>query len=114
MTISDTLRELATAVEENEALKQRISILESEVITLRSKVGNSGEKEWFSPAEAAEYIGRSVDFLATDRLKRDSQGRPKKPKIPFVKHGHSTVRYHRDELNSYLERLRAGTHLKAA
>ena len=70
--------------------KLRVELEES-----RQKM-DDGQQVWFSPAEAAQFAGCSVPFLAKDRLQKE-------PRVPFVRHGHRTVSYHRNDLVAYME-----------
>jgi|AACY02.16.fsa_nt_gi hypothetical protein len=59
------------------------------------------ESDLLSPAEAAQLLGVSRSFLQKDRL-RDI------PKIPFIKMGHKTIRYHIDDLIEFIKRQKKG------
>lgn len=101
MTVSETLRQLATALEENDALKARVAELEGELKATKAQVPEE-QQEWFNTKEAAKRIGRSPDFLNQDRIKTT-------PRIPFRKDSYRVVRYHRSELDKFNEKLRAKT-----
>ena len=105
MNLSETLRLLADAVEQNETLKAHCKSLKTELEMLKSRAA-ADEKVWFSTDEAAEFLGVSASYLNKDRMIRDSQGRPKKPLISFSKHGERSVKYHRDDLMSYINRTK--------
>lgn len=101
MTVPETLRQLASALEENETLKGRVSELEAELQMLKTKVPTE-EKQWFTVKEAARFIGRSDTFLHKDRMDRDEKGK-KLPLIPFRKDGHRSVLYSRSDLQAFVE-----------
>ena len=53
-----------------------------------------------TPAEAADFLGVSPGFLSRDRWEADK--RETSPKVPFVRLGHRTVRYHLNDLQKFL------------
>mgnify|MGYP001597274724 CR=1 FL=1 len=107
MTVSETLRQLATALEEAEALKLRVAELEEELRVVKNKVPEE-QQEWFNTREAAKLIGRSPDFLNQDRLKKPAF-------IPFRKDSYRVVRYHRSDLQTFIEaRKGKGKKIKAS
>ena len=93
-----TLRQMADLIDENEALRSRVIVLESELQKVKSSPVKE-EQEWYSPVEAAKYIGREKCFLARDRMKR-------KPDIPCARHGHRTLRYNKADLDAWISSKR--------
>lgn len=113
MTVPETLRQLAAALEENDVLKARIAELEEELRITKNKVP-AEEKQWLNVKEAASFIGRSETFLHQDRTIKDSNGK-KIPVIPFRKDGHRSVFYHRSDLQVFIEsRKGKGKQIKAS
>ena len=100
MTVSQLHREVADLVERVERLQTENETLKSELQATKAKVPTE-DKEWFSNSEAAKFIGRSEAFLNKDRLDHDEDGKAKTPLIPFMKCGHRTVRYQRNDLLAY-------------
>ena len=94
MSHAETLRQLADLIDENETLKNRVSVLESELQQVKSQPIKEAQ-EWYTPIEAAKYIGRKKCFLARDRTK-------KKPDIPCARHGHRTLRYNKADLDTWI------------
>ncbi|MHB8121443.1 MAG: helix-turn-helix domain-containing protein [Desulfuromonadaceae bacterium] len=85
---------MADLIDENEALRNRISVLESELQQVKSKPVNE-EPEWYTPTEAAKYIRCKKTFLGRDRAK-------KKPEIPHSRLGHRTLRYNKVDLDAWI------------
>ncbi|OGU08701.1 MAG: hypothetical protein A2X82_20160 [Geobacteraceae bacterium GWC2_55_20] len=96
MNHADTLRQMADLIDENEAQRIRISVLELELQQAKSRPVKE-EKEWYTPKEAAEYIGRSTSFLDKDHMESN-----KSPEIPFTKQGSRTIRYRKSDLDTWL------------
>ena len=96
MTTPELYRKLADETELREMAEQRIKELEAELQALRAKVLEQEPQQWFTPAQAALFIGMSIFWLNQDRIKP-------KPVIPYDKRGHRTIRYHRPDLCHYLE-----------
>jgi len=92
----EILRHLADTLEENEALKSRVAELEAKLQQAESRPVKE-EKEWYTPKEAAEYIGRSTSFLDKDHMESS-----KSPEIPFTKQGSRTIRYSKSDLDTWL------------
>jgi hypothetical protein len=57
--------------------------------------------EWLSTPQAAAYTGFSAEFLEIARHKDDGSG------PEYIKHARA-VRYHRNDLDSWMERNRHG------
>ena len=57
-----------------------------------------------TPVEAADCLGVSPGFLSRDRWEADKSGTS--PKVPFVRLGHRTVRYHWDDIQNFLSASR--------
>lgn len=96
MSHAETLRELAGALEEIEALKIRVTELEAKLQQAENCPVRE-EKEWYTPKEAAQYIGRSTSFLDKDHMESN-----KSPEIPFTKQGSRTIRYRKSDLDTWL------------
>lgn len=96
MSHAETLRELAGALEEIEALKIRVTELEAKLQQAENRPVRE-EKEWYTPKEAAQYIGRSTSFLDKDHMESN-----KSPEIPFTKQGSRTIRYRKSDLDTWL------------
>ena len=92
MTIPELLRELADVTEENEALRAENASLRAELEATKQHVP-AEQQQWFTPAEAAKFIGVKETFFRNNRNKPDA--------IPFRKDGHRSIYYHRDELIKY-------------
>lgn len=94
MSHAETLRQLADLIDENETLRNKVSILELELQQTKSRPVNE-EPEWYTPTEAAKYIRCKKTFLGRDRAK-------KKPEIPHSKLGHRTLRYNKVDLDAWI------------
>lgn len=70
-------------------------------MTIKVKSRPESVSDMLSPAEAARIIGVSPEFLAKDRHEARQNGTP--PKVPYVSLGHRTVRYHRADVQGFLE-----------
>lgn len=63
-------------------------------------------------AHAAEYIGMSRSFLRQSRMNGNREGRTPAP--PFIKlHPGRSIRYLKDDLDSWLEQFRQGDEAEA-
>lgn len=98
MNLVEALRELANALEKNEALESLVTELRAELQQNKSRPVED-EQEWYTPTEAAKYIGRKKCFLARDRMKKN-------PDIPCARHGHRTLRYNKDDLDAWISSKR--------
>ena len=56
--------------------------------------------------QAASYIAMSRSFLRQGRMNRDREGRTPSP--PYLKIGSRSVRYLREDLDTWLEQFRHG------
>ena len=90
MTAPDLLRQLADCMEAREQLEAEVATLKAELAAVKQLV-SSDESPWLSTKQAARFIGRSVSFLA------------KNSSISFRKYGYRTKRYHRDDLQRFLD-----------
>jgi hypothetical protein len=61
-------------------------------------------QKWFEPAEAAAYIGMSVDYLAMGRRTGDIGNRTPTP--PHHKMGRNLVKYSKADLDAWLAERR--------
>lgn len=96
MNYVEALRQLANVIEDNDNLRSRVSVLESELQQAKSHPVRE-EKEWYTPKEAAQYIGRSTSFLDKDHMESN-----KSPEIPFTKQGSRTIRYRKSDLDTWI------------
>lgn len=96
MSHAETLRQLADVIEDNENLRSKVSFLESELQQVKSRPARE-ENEWYTPKEAAKYIGRSTSFLDKDHMESN-----KSPEIPFTKQGRRTIRYRKSDLDTWI------------
>ena len=94
MTTPDIIIQWANCMKEVEALKAENASLRAELEATRQHVPTV-EKQWFTPAEAAKFIGVKETFFRNNRNKPDA--------IPFRKDGHRSIYYHRDELIKYAQ-----------
>jgi predicted DNA-binding transcriptional regulator AlpA len=62
----------------------------------------------FTEKEAAKYIGMSRSFLAQSRM--EGQRKNRTPAPPYIKIGRS-IRYLRDDLDSWLESIKKMNHV---
>jgi len=56
--------------------------------------------------DAADYIGMSRSFLRQGRMNGDREGRTPTP--PYLKIGSRSVRYLKEDLDTWLEQFRQG------
>ena len=91
MTAPDLLRQLADCMEEKERLEAENAALKSELADTKRQVPTE-QKEWFTTAEAAKYIDRSVGYMQKNR-----------ETIPFRQDGFRTIRYNRADLDKFIE-----------
>ena len=96
MNYVEALRQLANVIEDNDNLRSRVSVLELELQQAKSRPVRE-EKEWYTPKEAAQYIGRSTSFLDKDHMESN-----KSPEIPFTKQGSRTIRYRKSDLDTWI------------
>lgn len=92
MTAPDLLRQLADCMEARDRLEAENASLRAELEATKQQVP-AEQKQWFTPAEAAKFIGVKETFFRNNRNKPDA--------IPFRKDGHRSIYYHRDELIKY-------------
>jgi hypothetical protein len=62
--------------------------------------------DMLTPAQAAQLLGVSPQYLAKDRHEARLGGTP--PKVPYMSLGHRSVRYQRSDLQSFLAARRVG------
>ena len=96
MNLVEALRELANALEKNESLESRVAELETKLQQADNRPVKEG-KEWYTPKEAAQHIGRSTSFLDKDHMESN-----KSPEIPFTKQGSRTIRYRKCDLDAWI------------
>jgi hypothetical protein len=89
LTVPDLYRKIADLTEQNEALAATVQELEAELAGLRG----IQEKVWYTPIEAAAYLGMAVNSLKNDRVRKE-------PRIPFHKNGPKLVLYRREDLDA--------------
>jgi len=100
MTAPDLLRQLADCMEQKEQLEAENLQLRADLAAALAKV-QTEQKVWFSPRDAAEFIGRDKGFLDKNRIG------PAEKRIPYTK-GEKLVRYRREDLERYLESCKRG------